>query len=83
MFQPHLSVAAYSYTARVTSQRNQCTPVCVQMKHRNYNQPYSEIDGMMVLQKYAVQNAGNCRVVLHPSCADPNDCRVELAVLVL
>lgn len=45
------------------------TAFAVQMKHRHYNQPYSEVDGMMVLQKYDVHNAGSCRVVLHPSCA--------------
>lgn len=56
-------------TAHCTPMRLCPLPVCMQMKHRQYNQPYSEIDGMMVLQKYDVMNAGSCRVVLHPLCA--------------
>lgn len=43
--------------------------VALQMRHRHYNQPYSEVDGMMVLQKYDVHNAGSCKVVIHPQCA--------------
>jgi Methylmalonic aciduria and homocystinuria type D protein len=39
----------------------------LQMRNRQYNQPYSEVDGLMVFQKYQVQNAGSCRVILHPS----------------
>lgn len=32
------------------------------MIHTQYQQPYSEIDGLIVLRRYKVQNAGCCKV---------------------
>jgi hypothetical protein len=34
----------------------------LQMVHTQYQQPYSEVDGLATLLKYPVQSAGGCKV---------------------
>ena len=38
--------------------------VVSQMVHTQYQQPYSEVDGLATLLKYPIQNAGGCKVCL-------------------
>jgi Methylmalonic aciduria and homocystinuria type D protein len=38
----------------------------VQAIHTHYQQPYSEVQGLQSFRGYKVQNAGCCKVILHP-----------------